>query len=144
MKTIKKLFAFFFDRSFGVFLIIGGINTVVSMAINFALNYFAHWPLFFSSAFSFAVCSVPGFYFNRKYSFKSAAPLGQSIFRFSLIITGCFLLSYTLNNLVMPFLRGNIFSGVNATLYSFLRIVVLQVVFTVLNYLGQRLWAFKK
>lgn len=144
MKHIKKLFGFFWDRSLMTFLIIGGVNTILSMSLNFALKNFANWPLFFSSATSFAVLAVPAFYFNRKYSFKSKAPLGQSIFRFATVTVVCFLLSFALNNMVMPWLRAGLLSGMNDMLFSLINIVGIQAVFTVLNYCGQRLWAFKE
>lgn len=144
MKLIKKVFGFFWDKSLMTFLIIGGINTVLSMSLNFLLRNFAHWPLFFSSAFAFAVTAVPAFYFNRKFSFKSKAPLGQSIFRFATVTVVCFLLSFGLNNIVMPWLRVNWLSGMNDMLFSIINIVGIQVVFTLLNYCGQRLWAFKE
>ena len=144
MNFIKKAFSFFWDKSLMTFLIIGAINTVISMSLNFALNNFAGWPLFFSTATAFAITGVPGFYFNRKYSFKSKAPLGQSIFRFATVTTVCFLISFALNNLVMPWLRANWWAGMNPMLYSAISIVGIQGVFTVLNYCGQRLWAFKE
>lgn len=144
MNFIKKVFGFFWDKSLMTFLIIGGINTVLSMSLNFVLQNFAGWPLFFSSALSFSVMAVPAFYFNRKYSFKSKAPLGQSIFRFATVTVVCFLISYTLQNLLMPWLRAGAWADMNAMLYSAIRIVCIQVVFTVLNYCGQRMWAFKE
>lgn len=144
MKLIKKIFGFFWDKSLMTFLIIGGINTVLSMSLNFVLQNFAGWPLFFSSAFAFAITAVPAFYFNRKYSFKSKAPLGQSIFRFATVTVVCFLLSFGLNQILMPWLRENWWAGMHDMLYSAIRIVGIQVVFTVLNYCGQRLWAFKE
>lgn len=143
MSFFKKLFGFFWDKSLMTFLIIGGVNTVLSMSLNFALKNFANWPLFYSSAVSFAVLAVPAFYFNRKYSFKSTAPLGQSIFRFAAVTAVCFLLSYALNNLVMPQLRAGLLSGMNEMLFTLINIVGIQAVFTILNYCGQRLWAFK-
>ena len=143
MNFIKKIFGFFWDKSLMTFLIIGGVNTVVSMSLNFALKNFAGWPLFFSSAIAFALTAIPAFYFNRKYSFKSKAPLGQSIFRFAVVTVVCFLLSFGLNNIAMPWLRLNWLSGMNEMLFSLINIVGIQVVFTVLNYCGQRLWAFK-
>lgn len=143
MKTIKKLFSFFWDKSLLAFLIIGGVNTLGSTLLNFVLKNYAGWPLFFSTATAFAVFSVPAFYFNRKYSFKSNAPLGQSILRFSIIITTCFLLSFGLNNIVMPWLRVNWLTAMSDLWFSLINIIGIQVVFTMLNYLGQRLWAFK-
>ena len=140
----KRFFSFFFDRSLLIFLIIGGLNTVVSMAGSFVLKAYCHWGLFASTAVMYVLCSIPSFYFNRKYSFQSKAPLGKSIFRFSAIITVCFLLSYSLNNLAMPWLRARFFPNLADIWYSLICIVGIQCVFTVLNYIGQRLWAFKE
>ncbi len=144
MNAIKKMVSFFWNRSLMIFLIIGGLNTIVSMSLNYALNTWAAWPFFYSSAFAFAVCSVPSFYFNRKYSFQSTAPLLKSIVKFTTIITTCFLLSYALNHLAMPFLREEFLQSWPQSIYTFIRVVGLQVVFTALNYVGQRLWAFKE
>lgn len=143
MKLIKKLFAFFWDKSLLIFAIIGAANTVVSMAGSFLLENYAGLHTFFAMALMFALCSVPSFYFNRKYSFKSKGPLAASILRFATVITACFLLSFGINQLALPWLRANLFPGVNPLLYSFIRIVCVQALFTILNYAGQRMWAFK-
>ncbi len=145
LKRLKecKLLSFFWDRSLLIFLIIGGLNTLVSYAGSFLLTYFANWGLFASTAVMYALCSVPSFYFNRKYSFQSKAPLGRSIFRFSAIITACFLLSSGLNEIIVPWMYENWFPSLPNILYILLRLLGIQVVFTVLNYCLQRLWAFK-
>ncbi len=140
---MKKLFGFFWDRSLLVFLLIGGVNTVLSWLASFALAEYAHWSLYFSTLLPYAVLSVPSFYLNRRFSFKSRAPLGPSVFRFSVIIVVCFHLSFLLNNLVVPWMRTAWFPGIGDAWYTALRLVGIQVVFTLLNYLGQRLWAFR-
>lgn len=144
MKFIKKLFGFFWDRSLLIFAIIGGLNTIVSMVGSFLLRNYAGWGLFAATATMYAVCSVASFYFNRKYSFESKAPLGKSIFRFTVVVTVCFLLSYSLNHFAMPWMRERWFPGIGDFWYSAIEIVGIQVVFTLLNYVGQRLWAFKE
>lgn len=147
MSKLKKLFSFFWDKSLLFFLIIGGLNTVFSMISSYLLNRYIFttdlWGLFISMAIPFAVFSVPSFYFNRKYSFKSKAPLLPSILRFSVIILVCFLLSFFLNQLVVPWLAASFFPHISPMIYSAIRIVGVQAVFAILNYLGQRLWAFK-
>lgn len=143
MKLIKKLFGFFGDRSLLIFLIIGAVNTVLSYAMSFALAEWAGWTLLPATALPYAIFSVPSFYFNRKYSFKSKAPLGQSILRFAIIIAVCFGLSFSLNNLVVPAMRAAWFPNINETVYTLIRLLGIQVVFTLLNYVGQRLWAFR-
>ena len=142
MKLIKKLFSFFWDRSLMTFLIIGGINTVLSMSLNFVLREYAHWPLFLSSAVAFSALAVPAFYFNRKYSFKSKAPLGQSIFRFAVVTVVCFLLSFGLRQAVMPWVEVHWLASWPSFAVTLVNIVGIQAVFTILNYTGQRLWAF--
>ena len=84
MRLLKKLFSFFWDRSLLIFLIIGGLNTLVSM-VGSQLLYGAlgYWG---ATALMFTVCSVFSFIFNRKYSFESKAPLLQSAVRFSVVI----------------------------------------------------------
>ena len=142
MKIIKKLFGFFWDKSLLFFAIIGGINTLITAVGSFFLTNYAQLSLFWATAIMFAVCSVPSFYFNRKYSFKSTAPLGQSIFRFSTIITTCFLLSYSLNHIIVPWMKAQFFPDIPDLWYSAIRILGIQVVFTLFNYMAQRLWAF--
>lgn len=146
MKLIRKLFGFFWDKSLLTFLIIGGVNTVLSSASMFLLAKLFPanlWGVYFSMLIPFAVFSVPSFYFNRKYSFESKAPLGPSILRFSVIIAVCFHLSFFANNLFLPWLRRSVFPGISDNWYAVIRILCVQVVFTLLNYVGQRMWAFK-
>ncbi|MDL2253723.1 GtrA family protein [Ruminococcaceae bacterium OttesenSCG-928-I18] len=146
LKQLKKikLFAFFWDRSLLIFLIIGGLNTILSYAGSFFLNYVVGWSLFASTATMYALCSIPSFYFNRKFSFQSKAPLGRSILRFAIIISGCFLLSYSLNHLIVPWMYAHWFPNMPLLWYTLLRLLGIQVVFTALNYTSQRLWAFKE
>ena len=126
MRLFKKLFSFFWDRSLLIFLIIGGLNTLVSM-VGSQLLYGAlgYWG---ATALMFTVCSVFSFIFNRKYSFESKAPLLQSAVRFSVVIAVCYLISF----------------AVSTDWQARIAMLVAQVIFTACNYLGQRLWAFKE
>ena len=100
MRLFKKLFSFFWDRSLLIFLIIGGLNTLVSM-VGSQLLYGAlgYWG---ATALMFTVCSVFSFIFNRKYSFESKAPLLQSAVRFSVVIAVCYLISFGLSDFLVP------------------------------------------
>ena len=81
MRLFKKLFSFFWDRSLLIFLIIGGLNTLVSMAGSQLLyGALGYWG---ATALMFTVCSVFSFIFNRKYSFESKLPHQLRPFGFS-------------------------------------------------------------
>ena len=134
MRLFKKLFSFFWDRSLLIFLIIGGLNTLVSM-VGSQLLYGAlgYWG---ATALMFTVCSVLSFIFNRKYSFESNAPLLQSAVRY--------LISFGLSDFLVPMFMGRFFPAVSTDWQARIAMLVAQVIFTACNYLGQRLWAFKE
>ena len=142
MQWFKKLFSFFWDKSLLIFLIIGGLNTVVSvMGSQLLYGVLGYWG---STALMFAVCSVFSFIFNRKYSFESKAPLLQSAVRFSLVIAGCYLLSFGLSDLIVPGFLARFFPVVPEAWRGRIAMLAAQVIFTGCNYLGQRLWAFNE
>lgn len=138
---MKKLIAFFCDKSLVLFLIIGGLNTIISVVgSQLLLSSLGYWG---STALMFALCSIASFYFNRKYSFESKAPLGPSIVRFSVVILVCYLLGFGFSNYVTPLLVSAVGSGLDSVWVTRVAMLIGQVIFTGLNYIGQRLWAFK-
>jgi len=127
-----------------MFLIIGGLNTLVSMGGMLLLYEYAGFGYWGSSAFMFTVCSVFSFVFNRKYSFKSDAPLMQSIIRFAVVIAVCYFIAFGLSAKIAPIILGYFFTDISVKLTDQISMLFAQCIFTFLNYLGQRLWAFKK
>ena len=146
---MKKIIEFFCDKSLVFFLIIGGINTVVStVGSQLLLSPMTSWwggtaAYWASTAIMFTLCSVFSFIFNRKYSFESKAPLGQSIVRFSVVIAVCYLISFGFSNYATPFIVNIFASALDKVWVTRIAMLLGQVLFTGLNYLGQRLWAFK-
>ncbi len=147
---MRKLFKFFFDKSLLIFLIIGGLNTVISTVGSQLLlspitqmfsQDIAYWA---STAIMFTLCSVASFYFNRKYSFESKAPLLQSAVRFSIVILVCYLIGFGFSNFLTPFIISLINVSINEEWLLRIAMLLGQVIFTGLNYIGQRLWAFKE
>lgn len=147
---MKKLFSFFWDRSLLIFLCIGLGNTIITQVGSQLLlgpvsrlwgPAAGYWV---PTAFFFAVTGIVSFILNRRFSFKSKAPLGRSIFRFAVITTGCYLLSFGLSQIIVPAFMAAVFPDVDGGWIPRIAILFAQVIFTLLNYLGQRLWAFKE
>ena len=101
---------------------------------------FGYWG---SSAVMFFLCSILSFVLNRKYSFKSTAPLGQTIFRFSVVIAVCYVTAFGLAEKLTPLLLQAVLPGLGGGMVEQVSMLFAQVIFTGLNYIGQRLWAFK-
>lgn len=142
MSFLKRIFSFFWDKSLLIFLIIGGINTIVSMAGSQLLyGWLGYWG---STALMFAICSIFSFIFNRKYSFKSNAPLLQSILKFTIVITVCYFISFGISDFIMPYICGALFPSLSQQWVQRGAMLFAQCIFTACNYVGQRLWAFKQ
>ena len=139
---MKRLFAFFWDKSLLFFVLIGAGNTIITMVGSQLLfSSLGYWG---STALMFTLTSVISFILNRKYSFESKAPLLQSAVRFSIIIAGCYLLSFSISSFLVPWFVQNYVQALAKETVSRIAMIVAQVLFTAMNYLGQRLWAFKE
>ena len=139
---MKKLFAFFWDKSLLFFVLIGAGNTIITMVGSQLLfSYLGYWG---STALLFALTSIISFILNRTYSFHSKAPLLQSAVRFAIIIAVCYLISFGISSVFVPWFVQNYVQGLAKETVTRIAMIVAQVLFTAMNYLGQRLWAFKE
>ena len=94
----------------------------------------------YASAYSLGVFP---FIFNRKYSFQSTAPLLGSAVRFAIVIAVCYLVSFGISDLLVPWAVGAFAWPIPDEWVTRIAMLVAQVIFTGMNYIGQRLWAFK-
>ena len=131
---MKSFIKKFFDKSLVLFLIIGACNTVLSLALQFALFNWAHFGYWGSSATAFAVCSISSFYFNKKYSFQNTEKVW---------ITVCYVLAYYVAQPLTGWLLNALGWSLEARISDQIAMLVGQVIFTLLNYTGQKFFAFK-
>ena len=138
---LKKLL----DRSLLFFLLIGAGNTLLSMAIMYLLYTLAGFGYWGSSAVAFAVTSVISFLLNKKLSFRYEGRVWAAAVRFALVIAVCYLIAYSLAQPATAWLLEKIVgAALNAQTIDKAALLTGQVIFTGLNYFGQRFFAFKK
>ena len=68
----------------------------------------------------------------------------QSAVRFAVVIAVCYLISFGLSDLIVPALLGRFFPALSADWQARIAMLAAQAVFTCMNYVGQRLWAFQE
>ncbi len=129
----------FFDTSIPKFLLVGVGNTLLSAVIMFALEGLGYWP---STAIAYVAGAVMSFFLNRKFTFQSEAEVGKSALRFALNVAVCYILAYAI---AQP-LGGMILGAMGVKGVWLERLIKLggMGLYTVLNYFGQRFFAFKK
>lgn len=140
----NKLVSSFFDISFLIFLIVGGINYILSLMIMFGLYNLRNLGYWSSSAIAFAICSVFSFILNKKFSFKSDVSLGSSAVRFSIVILVSYAIAFSVSKYAILGLNKSLVLGFEQKLVEQIAMVFAQFIFTFINFIGQRFWVFKK
>lgn len=137
---MKKFIMAFFDRKFIIFCLVGVVNTLVGTAVMYGLYNLAHCGYWFSSAMNYVIGSIVSYFLNKRFTFKSSERSWQEIARFVINIAVCWLIAY---GLAKPLVRM-IFSGLSEKANDNLAMLAGMVIFTGLNYLGQRFFTFKE
>ncbi len=129
------------------FLLVGVLNTAVGFGVMFALYNLAglhtwgelgYW---LSSAANYVVGSVVSYFLNKHFTFRSAETGWQVVVRFTLNIVVCWVLAY---GLAKPAVAV-VLSGMPLTeqMQGNLTMLVGAGLFVLLNYVGQRFFAFR-
>ena len=127
------------DKSIPRFLLVGVGNTLLSMALMFLLEGLGYWP---STAIAYVAGAVLSFFLNRRFTFHSEETLGRSAVKFALNVAVCYVLGYGLARGLMGILAP--WSPLSPLWWERLSKLVGMGLYTVLNYFGQRFFAFRK
>lgn len=143
MDKLKKLF----DPTFFRFILVGVVNTLVGYGVMFGLYNLAglhtwgdagYWV---SSAANYIVGSVVSFFLNKHFTFRNQEKGAGVVARFVVNISVCWLLAYSLAQPVMEKLLAGL--GLTEQLQGNLTMLAGSGLFVVLNYVGQRFFAFR-
>lgn len=120
------------------FLLVGVINTLVGIAIMFGLYNLAHMNYWLSSAANYILTSILSYFLNKYFTFKSKGNSVKEILRFALNIAVCYAIAYGLAQPLVEWLLAT----ADATVRDNVAMLVGMCLFTGLNYIGQRFFAF--
>ena len=135
MKQLKNLF----DEKLLKFILVGVVNTLVGMAIMFGLYNLAHCSYWVSSAANYILTSILSYFLNKYFTFKNKERSWKQVLRFVVNIAVCYGLAYGNSKPLCLQLLGNASVAVRDNV----SMLVGMCLFTGLNYLGQRLFAFR-
>ncbi|OIK15654.1 polysaccharide biosynthesis protein GtrA [Bacillus sp. MUM 116] len=129
--------------SFIRFIMVGVLNTIVGLSVMYLLLHAFHLSYWISTFIGNSVGAVVSFFLNRSFTFKSNNTVSKSAIRFIIVILCCYFISYDLaKNLVSAVLYSNHFFSGKIT--TDMAVLVGTGLYTVLNYLGQKLFVYSK
>ncbi len=135
-ELIKKLYSWSLFR----FALVGVVNTLAGMAIMFGLYNLVHCSYWLSSAANYVLTSILSYFLNKYFTFRSKAKTPHEVLLFAMNIAVCYLAAYGAAKPMMLRLLAN----ASVSLRENVAMLVGMVLFTLLNYLGQRLLVFRK
>ena len=121
------------------FFVVGVINSLFGLGIMLFLYNVAGLSYWVSSAANYVITSIISYFVNGRITFKMEHTLGQAS-RFALNIIVCYLVAY---GVARP-LASWILSHTHVRLQDNIAMVIGMVLFSTLNYLGQRFFVFPK
>lgn len=130
----------FIDGKLLKFIIVGVINTLVGMAIMLGLYNWAGCSYWFSSAANYILTSILSYFLNKYFTFQNREKSLGQVIRFILNIAICYLVAY---GIAKP-LTFAVLDGLGEQLQTNIAMLVGMCLFTGLNYIGQRMFAFKE
>lgn len=140
---LNKILALLKERSLWMFLLVGVGNTLLSMLLMLLLYEQLGLGYWGSSALAFVLGSAFSFIMNRRFSFKSRGNLWGDLARFVLVIAACYLVAFSLSRpLIREMLKWRALTFL-APWADQIAMIAGNVIFTALNYFGQRFFAFR-
>ena len=127
------------------YLLVGGSNTVLGWVLGFLFTHLLHMGFWASSAVSMVIGSAYSYLLNRAFTFRAGdIPHKKALPRFVLNIAVCYFLSYVPAKAVFDILFAKMNLPFAEDTVTFLKLLGANICFIVLNYLGQKFFAFRK
>ena len=131
-----------FDRSFITFLVVGVVNTLFGTAIMFVLYNVFGCSYWLSSFCDYFFGSILSYFLNKRFTFHYQGTDWRSIAKFALNIVVCYLVAYSV---ALPLTRTALeHLHLSKAVVENIAMLVGTVLFMVINYVGQKFFAFRK
>ena len=130
----------FLDITFLKFILVGVINTIVGAGAMFLCYNALGCSYWFSSAINYIIGSIVSYFLNKYFTFQNKERSWKIIAKFIINITVCYLVAYGIAKPLVVYLLA----GQTVRIQENGAMMVGMVLFVMLNYIGQRFFAFKK
>ena len=127
------------DKRLIKFLIVGVINTIIGMFLMFFLYNVVGCTYWGSSAINYFLTSILSFFLNKYFTFENKEKNIIQILRFCINIAICYLIAYGIAKPICSYVLSNY----DTVIKDNISMIVGMCFFTILNYIGQRFYAFK-
>lgn len=144
MHFISNMIYFFMNKEFIIFLVIGLVNTIFAMAVTYSIYNLLHLGYYISSFTGTFSAAVLGFFLNRKITFSSDCKILSSMIKFFTVILLSYVIAFTLSHKLFLYIFSAVNLNLSISIIEQIAILFAQIIFTLINFTGQKLWTFKR
>ena len=130
----------FFDKTMLRFLMVGVVNVMVGAGTMFLLYNLAGCSYWMSSAANYIVGGIVSFFLNKYFTFQNKERSWMQVVKFIVLVTVCYFIAY---GLAKPMALWAL-SSQPLNFQENVAMCIGTCLYTLLNYLGQRFFAFKQ
>lgn len=123
------------------FIMVGVVNTMVGLSVMYLLLHGLGLTYWVSTFLGNSIGACVSFFLNRRFTFRSDVSVQKGMFRFILVILISYFISYSIGESLVKWLLNN--NGtLSARVKIDLAILISTILYTMLNYLSQKLFVF--
>lgn len=122
------------------FLMVGVVNTLVGAGVMFILYNAAHCSYWLSSAANYVCGGIVSYFLNKFFTFQNRERSFKQVITFILNLAICYFIAYVLAKIIICRLLASYPIAVQENM----AMAVGMVLYTGLNYIGQRILVFKE
>ena len=145
---MKNFIKQFFDIKFWKFILVGILNTIVGMGLQFLFFNLCGWVDWISSLVGYILGSILSYFLNKYFTFKNKEKGWKPIAKFALNIAVCYALAYGIAFLFKEY----VCVAYSITMFGWdvdkfagnAYMLAGSCLFVAFNYIGQRFFAFKE
>lgn len=126
-------------NSFVRFLLVGVSNTLLSLILMFLLEDLGYWP---STAIAYVAGAILSFFLNRYFTFRSEERFWRSAGKFIVNVALCYVIAYAVAQPLVGWLLSE--TAISPVWQERIAKVAGMCLYTLINYFGQRFFAFRK
>lgn len=138
---IKNLFL---DKRFLKFVIVGVVNTLVGLTIMFTCYNWLHLGYWLSTALDYILASILSYYLNKHFTFQYKEVGFGSAIRFVINIAICYIAAFSVARPMVRWILYAIHIDFSKSVLENIAMLTGSGIFVIINYLGQRFFAFHK
>lgn len=133
-----------FDIQLLKFLIVGIINTIIGVGTQLIFYNFFQMGYWGSSALSYTIASIISFFLNKNFTFNNKSSTLHTAVKFAITIVICYFIAYKLAKTFVFNILKIIKINIPINIAEQVAMLTGMCIFTCLNYVAQKYFAFKE